>query len=140
MRKRFGRHVPNFVIRHLQKRLTELLPSRFKRLLYIGSVIGILVSKSPDPELLGKINQALNVAYGSSGMLFPAYFSDQIWAERVLEKAAHCDIHHMHDEDCWKIGMLMAKECPSWLQYGSLQLMAADIYDVVKTSSKSKLA
>lgn len=140
MNKRYGVGMGNFLTRMLREKAQEILPTRIKRLFYIGSVIGVLFSKDPDPAMLSRINEALKVAYGANSMLFPAYFSDRIWADLVLEQNSISNIKDLDVSEKWKICLLFAHRCPTWLQYGTEQLMASDIYEAVNRATLRRIA
>lgn len=131
LNKRYGLGMGNFLTRMLCEKLQELLPMRIKRLLYVGSVIGVLFSKTPDPAILARVNEALKIAYGANSMLFPAYISDRIWADLVIEQNKILTLKDMENMERWGICLQFAHRCPPWLQYGSEQLMAADVYEAV---------
>ena len=138
--KRYGLYSSNFLTRLVQNKLRELLPSRIKRLFYIGSVIGVLFSKDPDPVLLDRINEALKVAYGSNSMLFPAYFSDRIWANMMTERTSFSELKNLDTSEKWRICLLFAHRCPDWMQYGTEQLMSSDVYEIILRASLRKAA
>ena len=139
--KRYGLRMGNFLTRTLREKAQELLPTRIKRLFYVGSVIGVLFSKNPDPVMLSRINEALHIAYGVNSMLFPALISDKIWADLTLEKVDTTgSIQSLCTAEKWRISFLFAHSCPTWLQYGTEQLMASDIYEAVSRASVRKIA
>ena len=129
--KQYGLGKGNFLTRVIREKLQELLPTRFKRLLYVGSVIGILFSKEPDAAILDQINEALKIAYGANSMLFPAYFSDRIWSGLVIEREQLANLRDMEAQERWKICLLLAHRCPTWMQYGTEELMASDAYETL---------
>ncbi len=131
LKKRYGLGMGNFLTRMLSEKAQELLPTRIKRLLYIGSVIGVLFSKTPDPIMLARINEALKVSYAVNSMLFPAYISDRIWVDIVIEHSKLMALKDLESREKWGICLQFAHRCPLWLQYGSEQLMAADVYEAV---------
>lgn len=123
----------NFLTRYAQRTMGDLLPSRIKRMLYIGSALGALLkSKNPDKELLYKLNGPLKLASDPASMLFPAYIWDKIWTDSV-KRACDRDLLTLSDMERWKLGLVFASRCPEWLQYGTEQLMASDIYDTLRT-------
>lgn len=138
--KQYGLDKGNFLTRVIREKLQELLPTRFKRLLYVGSVIGILFSKEPDTALLDQINEALKIAYGANSMLFPAYFSDRIWSGLVIERERLANLRDMEAQERWKICLLLAHHCPTWMQYGTEELMASDAYETLVRGVFRKVA
>ncbi len=138
--KRYGIHASNFLSRLIMNKISEILPTRIKRIFYIGSVVGILFSKEPDPVLLDRINEALNVAYGSSSLLFSAYISDRIWADLILEDVKFGNVRDMDSKERWQLSLMLAHRCPDWLQYGTEQLMSFDVYETITRSLLKKAA
>ena len=137
----------NFFSRYLTKQISEILPRRVKRLLYVSSAMGtILREKSPDVKLVTKINDRLKLAYGASGLLFPIYIGAFIWKQikgNLVHlhtgpvKISELPIAQLTDMDCWKTGIVFAKNVPSWLRYGSTELMTADVHDMLVTINKA---
>ena len=130
----------NFVRRHISRRLMEVLPRRLKRLLYVSSVLGIVLKETPDSDALARVNEKLHLAYGVMGMLFPIYLGSIIW-KNVLNNVIVLDrgwvvvdelsTTELGEADLWKTGLFFARNSPSWIQYGSDALMAADIRDTL---------
>lgn len=137
----------NFFSRHLTKQMAEVLPRRIKRLLYVSSAIGILLrDKKPDAALVARINDKLKLAYSASGMLFPIYIGTIIWKNLMtntiqlqigLVPVAELNPGDLSDMDCWRTGLFFARHTPPWLQYGSDELMAADMHDILVTLGKA---
>ena len=137
----------NFFSRYLTKHIADVLPRRVKRLLYVSSAMGtILREKSPDTKLVSKINDKLKLAYGASGLLFPIYIGSFIWKQlKTSVVYIHCGpvkltelpLDKMNDMDCWKTGIVFAKNVPVWLRYGSTELMTADIHDMLVLMDKA---
>ena len=137
----------NFFSRYLTKQLAEMLPRRFKRLLYVGSAMGTLLKeKHPDNMLLMKINKKLRLAYSAAGMMFPIYIGAMIWknlANSIVSltvgpvSLSDISVHALNDMDCWKTGALFAKNVPQWLRYGSTELMTADVHDMLVLINKA---
>lgn len=133
----------NFFTRYLLRNLSEVLPRRAKRMLYICSAAGVLLkTKTPDLRLVTRLNKDLHLAYRDSGLLFPVYIGNRIW-EGVQEEpidleyetisVAELEVKKFTDVDCWKAALFFARNTPFWLQYGSQQLMTTDIHDLLVT-------
>ena len=130
----------NFLTRHFSRRMMEVLPRRFKRLLYVSSVMGLILKQIPETSLVDKINQKLHLAYGAVGMLFPIYIGSIIWRSLInnvirldsgLVSVDNLNPKELSEIDCWRTGLFFARNTPMWLQYGSDDLMAADIHDML---------
>lgn len=137
----------NFFSRHLTKQLAEFLPRRFKRLLYVSSAMGLLLrNKKPDSRIVAKINDKLHLAYSVSAMLFPIYIGTTIWKNLMtnvirlqigLVPVSELNLGELSDMDCWRTGLFFARHTPPWLQYGSDELMAADVHDMIVVLNKA---
>ena len=137
----------NFFSRYLAKHLAEMLPRRFKRLLYVSSAMGTLLKeKHPDNALVMRINKKLRLAYSATGMMFPIYIGAMIWknlANSIISLTvgpvtlSDLHVHMLNDMDCWKTGALFAKNVPQWLRYGSTELMTADVHDMLVVINKA---
>lgn len=130
----------NFLTRHITRTIAEVLPSRIKRMLYIGSALAIITkTKQPSPELLEKLNEPLRIATNSLAIQVPAYFADKIWEGLDIKVKDTCKLDlskgiracEVGEMDRWRLGAMFAYSCPAWLQYGSDQLMASDIHDMM---------
>ena len=131
----------NFFTRYLLRNLSEALPKKAKRMLYVCSAAGLLLkTKHPDLKLVTRLNQDLSLAHSDSGLLFPVYIGGKIW-EGVMEeqvflehdtvRLSELEPKALADIDCWKAAVFFAKNSPSWLKYGSVQLMTSDIHDLL---------
>lgn len=137
----------NFFSRYLSKNLAELLPRRIKRLLYVSSVLGmVLQSKNPDPAIVSKVNEKLQLAYSASGMLFPIYIGSIIWKslksnvimlQTGLVPVTCLDPGKFCDMDCWRTGLFFARNSPDCLRYASDETMTADVHDMLVTLAKA---
>lgn len=121
----------NFLTRYLSSTVTDLLPSRVKRMMYLGSAIGILLNcKIPSPELLEKINAELRIAYGAGSIAFPVYFCDKIWNKDCIPIDGKT-VAELSNETRWRISVAFATNCPEWMRYGSQQLMVYDMFGTI---------
>lgn len=137
----------NFFTRHLTKQVADVLPRRVKRILYVGSAMGMLLrDKSPDSAIVERINNKLKLAYGMSAVLLPIYMGAIIWRNvmtNLIElqigfvPVAEIDACNLSDSDCWRIGAYLARRTPACLQYGSLQVMSADVHDMLVSLRKA---
>lgn len=137
----------SFFSRYLMKQLAEVLPRRVKRILYVGSALGMLLrEKSLDTSIVEKINNKLQLGYGVFSVLFPIYIGCVIWKNlmtNVIElqtgfvPLSKIDARNLSDADCWKVGAYLARRGPPCLQYGSDQLMTADVHDMLTALRKA---
>lgn len=124
------------------------LPSRFKRMIYVSSIFGLIEnSKDPDMELMTKLNEVLQLAKsGPKSCELPIHIRMTIWKNLDVQ---HMDIGEdksialneviqraLSIENCSKIGEQLAKSAPAWLQYGSVAAMAHDVVVLIKQLKK----
>ncbi len=133
----------NFFTRYLETVLCEYLPSKLKRMFYVVSVMSLITkNRSPSAGILRVIARPLRLGYDATMMMFPAYISETIWKDLDTERLEGLPLGHSEalcevpEKEIWKTGMLFATNCPDWLQYGSTQLMASDVHDLLSTLSK----
>lgn len=141
---------PGFFSRHFLKFLENRLPRRFKRLIYVSSVLGMMEqAKDPDMVFVSKLNETFKLAQRPDAYAFPMYIRSVIW-----KGAANTAIHLSNDEelaigdvikrelnsyDCAVIGAYFAKHSPAWLRYGSLELMVNDIVLLIQQIQNFKV-
>lgn len=137
----------NFVTRYFQKAAAEHFPTKLKQMLFVTSGIAMVIrERTPSLDLLWQVNSRLRSGYRTSYMVIPAYVSPSLWkgigatlglvCPSILCPA--CKISQLSDADLWRIGMVFATRCPEWLKYGSMQLMATDIHDILEVLGKIK--
>lgn len=132
----------NRFLKYMLRRGAGLLPTRLRRMMYVGSFAGMVLHiKNPDQKLIGKMSQVLRLAHRPSGWIPPFMISDVVWkhckdetielssGEKPISQVALTET--LSDNDCWRIGLFAARNCPESLRYGSDQVMAADIHDTL---------
>lgn len=137
----------NFFTRHLTKQVADVLPRRVKRFFYVGSAMGMLLrDKSPDTAIVERVNNNLKLAYGVSAVLLPIYMGAIIWRDLMTNlielqvgyvPISEIDACSLSESDCWRVAAYLARRPPTCLQYGSDQLMAADIHDMLVSLKKA---
>lgn len=140
----------NFFTRSVRQKIAEIAPRRIKRLFYMGSLINLMLGTSkPDLCVLAQINKAFKLAYSTAGMMLPVYIGHRHWFESDLENIElthwRCSIHAvlglpMTEADRWKSARFLAKRCPDWLCYGSLDLLTSDTHDLIRFLQKQNEA
>ena len=138
----------NFFSRYGLHLLTEYLPSKMKRMFYVSSALSFLTrNRSPSKRMLDRVQSDLRMPYDARSMSLSAYVGFDLWKELRLEEKTPCQmgdqgilLSNLEEEVLWKIGLEFAERCPAWLQYGSPQLMATDIHDLLVSLMKVKQA
>lgn len=132
----------NRFLEYVLRKGTVLLTTRLRRMLYVGSFAGMVLRiQNPDLKLVSKMNSVLRLAHRPSGWIPPFMVSDMVWRhckdEAVKLSSGVKPISQvvlnetLSDNDCWRIGLFAARNCPESLRYGSDQVMAADIRDTL---------
>lgn len=131
----FGRQIANA--------MAKRLPRRFKRLIYISSIMGLLQQvKDPDMQVVGKLNEVFKIAKYPDAFIFPMYIKSLIWKD-ISQMAVQIDQENSLDistvitcdlstRECTAIGEHFARRAPSWLKYGSIELMIEDVIKLVR--------
>ena len=132
----------NRFLEYMLRKGIGLLPTRLRRMLYVGSFAGMVLHiRDPDLKLVSKMNDVLRLAHRPSGWIPPFMVSDVVWqhckdeavrlssGEKPISQVALNET--LSDNDCWRIGLFAARNCPESLRYGSDQVMAADIHDTL---------
>lgn len=140
----------NFFSRYLSQEAGQVLPRRIKRLIYVSSAMGLLLkTRELDARLAERINSTMKLAYGASGLLFPVYIGAIIWKNlktNLVElklgpvQLTSIDVYKLDDMDCWRTGLFFARNVPTWLRYGTIELMTADIHDMLVELERAKAA
>ena len=132
-----------FFSRSFLKLLENNLPRRFKRLIYVSSILGLIQQmQDPDMILITKLNNVFKIAHHPDAFAFPMYIKSVIWKNTMFDvvhigndkEVAVCDLvnHELSNRECAAIGEYFANNAPSWLKYGAIDTMVNDIVMLVK--------
>lgn len=127
---------------YFKRVLTDKLPRRVKRLIYVSSIMGLIQQvKQPDMSLVNKLNDVFKIAKCPDAFIFPMYIKSIIWRDvsfvaKLSETGKAISIGDVvHQEltprDCKAIGEHFLANVPSWLRYGSDALMISDVVTLV---------
>lgn len=126
------------------KLLEKRLPRRFKRLIYVSSILGLIQQmKDPDMALVIKLNTMFKLANNPDALAFPMYIKSVIWKDVMLEAVCISTTdeqvpitalldQELNSKDCTAIGEYFARQAPAWLKYGAIDTMVNDIVLLVK--------
>ena len=133
----------NSFLKYTLRKVAGLLPTRLRRMVYVGSFAGMVLNiQDPDLKIIEKMNDVLRLAHRPSGWIPPFMVSGMVWqhckddsvrlstGEKPISQVALSKA--LSDNDCWRIGLFAARNCPESLRYGSDQVMAADIHDTLR--------
>lgn len=131
----------NFLTRYIRQTLSDVVPRRIKRLAYMASVLGALIqNRNPDPRLLGPINDLLKLAYTVPGMLLFIHLHEAIWKDAASHQITlsqntttlgELKFKELAEVDLWRIGLYFSRHAVGCMRYGSEELMAADVHDLL---------
>ena len=128
----------NIITRYLKRTIADILPSTLKRAFVVSSALAVVTkNKNPDTQLLDSLDRFLNLGYRPEIMAFPAFIGGYVWKDLDVSALGNYDEHGlrlagMSDKDCWHAAVVLAKSCPECLNYGSIQLMATDLRNLIK--------
>jgi hypothetical protein len=137
------KHKSGYFSKMFAKILENKLPRSFKRLIYVSSILGLIQKmRDPDMVLVGKLNEVFKLAEYPDAFAFPMYIKSVIWknasTEQIcFENGEQIDVGDLIKKDltaiqCTAIGRHFASQAPSWLKYGSMDLMVNDIVMLIK--------
>ncbi len=133
----------NIFIRLFARYIAYYFPRRFKRLIYISSIMGLLQQiKDPDMLLIGKLNDLFKVAKHDDAFIFPMYIKSFIWKDIGIAPIAVDETHGLNISQIMArdlsvteanaVGDFFANKVPNCLRYGSTKLMASDVTLLIK--------
>lgn len=126
------------LVRLFGRTIGHRLPRKYKRMIYISSILGLLQQvREPDMELVKKLNDIIKIAHHVEVIQGPIYIKNLIWrtfSKRTLalsetKTIAVCDIakSELTQRECEVIGNFFANSAPEWMRYGSLGMMINDV-------------
>lgn len=133
-----GGRQPSIIKRVIHNTLDRRIPRRFKRLIFLSSVLGVIKGlKKPDADAIDKLNRALHIAHNKDAMLFPMQIHSWIWRDRLESLDIELDDRivsvttlsqtKLDNSDFFRIALYFIEHAPKWLIYGSIRQIAADL-------------
>jgi len=125
-----------FIKKKVENTLTNYLPKKVKRLIFISSVIGLIKNiKDPDIEILNKINELFNLSTDNKVLKLPIYFKYYIWTsfKRGVDESVIKNINNS-DIEISNVNIFIKKilnDIPSWLNYGTNELIISDLKKII---------
>lgn len=124
--------------------LTPGIPRRFKRLIFVASFWACIKNtKHPDTKTLDKINRILNLAHHEEAIAFPMYIQNWIWSRhqkdpyiRLSERTIRLSellSTKLKETDYQDITRYAMRICPSWIVYGSEDMIRLDLEKVIRS-------
>ncbi len=132
-----------FFTRIFTKILDNYLPPKFKRLIYVSSILGLIQQmQDPDMALVKKLNDTLKLAHFPDAYAFPMYIKSVIWRGAMFDQVClHTNEtvpigelmkQDLNSKDCTAIGEYFASQTPEWLKYASIEVMVNDVVRLIK--------
>lgn len=137
------------------KFLFKKVPKRFKRIVFISSIMGMIEqSRDANMELVNKVNEIFQLAKDPKTFLLPVHFNSVIWTDITADSPLGGDpeanevcricLRDINDrilshDECEAIGRHFAKNVPDWLKYGSFELMVSDVIRLVREIASFKV-
>lgn len=134
------------VMQQLRESIKPPIPRQLQRMIMISSLAGLFKEKhDPDTEIISKLNTFLSVDYKAAWYI-PMQIHSIIWkcSSRTMidlfdKTVCLYEIRHMDLNQCQNELLVdwLLKRVPSWLCYGSVQLMKYDIRKIIHEFRKS---
>jgi hypothetical protein len=123
--------------------MSDKLPKKFKRMIYLSSIAAFMEQKcDPDSSLARQINSIMRLAKYPDSMIFPMYIKTAIWknigsnpivtntgkfvkASDILDKQ-----EYRESED---VAVHFVSYAPEWLRYADPSVMLNDVMDLIHT-------
>lgn len=132
----------NFLLRYITETLKEILPRRFKRMFYVGSALGLFLNNpEPDHDLLRSMNKALRLAHAAEGIGLSVKVYALIWRNFeneiiYLSRFGSVRVDQLKELELdpvsrREVGFWFARQAPSWLRYGPVDMMASDVETMI---------
>lgn len=129
---------PSFWSRLINRYLTKKFSLRFKRMIFISSVLGLLENiQTPDKEMMSKLNDILKLAHNNDAIAFPMYIHSFLWRNCDTETCLPIDGRQVPLTELSGSNMTVANyhalarylinSAPRWMIYGSEQTIAKDL-------------
>ena len=126
----FKRSISNILLHHT--------PRRFKRLIFLASVLAVVEDIThPSNEVITRLNELLSLAHDKSALKLPMYAHSYIWKDTILNIVKpDTDIDNtlnnivrtkllIHDYNT--LALFFINNAPDWLIYGSVSLLKRDL-------------
>jgi len=132
------RDVKKIVKKRIENSFRDYLPKRFKRMIYISSLLSLILQiKKPNESQLEKINSIFKIAKYKDSMAVPIYFNSYIWHDINNTTIVTIDSNngipltsiknaYLTEKDKDIITDFFINRTPNWLKYGSRNLLKHD--------------
>lgn len=114
----------------------EYLPFKFKRLVFISSVLATIENSNEiDYKVLEKVNNQLSLAHDIEAMIYPIRFYKRIWNDTNYLADAIARYKEGNDQAIEDLAQYFYMQVPDWLLYASKNLIQFEIRSVLKQLS-----
>ena len=136
-----------FWSRLINRYLTRKFSLRFKRMIFLSSVLGLLENiQTPDKEMMSKLNEILKLAHNNDAIAFPMYIRSFLWRNCDVETCLSVDGRQvpltelsgsrMTTANYLALARYLINSAPKWMVYGSEQAVAQDLEILFKSVPK----
>lgn len=135
-------HFKNPISYWLVNELAPRIPRKWKRMLYVTSIIALTsLSDKPNYLLFEKINEMLRLTYSPDDYLIPKFVRNMIWKKIIKEKiilnnkeilSTKLDNSLLTDQEIQELSSYLASKTPGWLVYAPSELLISDASKCLK--------
>ena len=139
-----------FFRRAIGKYIEKKFPRKIKRMIFISTITGLVKRiQEPSEEHIQKINEIFQVTRNPDAMLMSIKVKNVVW-KNINTSSIHCEhagtislseilTRELDSSDYKTIGHFFAEKAPSWLRYGSIELMCTDAIQLIKVLKKAEI-
>jgi hypothetical protein len=118
--------------------LRKYVPRRFKRMIFLSSIVGAVKDiKNPDKATLDKLNHLLHLAHNNNAIAFPMYIHSWLWKQPICTQRIQLQSTEVSIKDIGKsvlnrldvvcLAKYFIENAPLWLIYSTDRLIAKDL-------------
>lgn len=133
----FTTPIPNPFAYWFQKEFAPIMPRKWKRMLYVSSVISMTsFADRPDFQLFQRINEILRMTYRPADYWIPKFIRNMIWKSIVRQKSLvvgdqplevfKLDSRAFTEEELDQICHFLSDNAPEWIIYAPESVLKSD--------------
>ena len=127
-------------LQRLEQTAKEILPARVKRMMFVTTITGLMRQiTDPNEELIARLNDVFKAVHYQGTISATMRVKAIIWRKinPTVElngrsvTIAGMDKMVLTDEETEQVASYFASNVPSWMRYGSRELMIHDVKEVM---------
>lgn len=127
-------------LQRLEQTAKEILPARVKRMMFVSSITGLMRQiTDPNEELVARLNEVFKAVHYQGTITATMKVKAIIWRKinPTVElngrsvTIAGMDKMTLTDDEAEQVASYFATNVPSWMRYGSRELMIHDVKEVM---------